>query len=248
LPPSARGGVFAALMARSVDFRRSPVRHTRSIARYPYMQILVNHLTRMHGGHICMAGLDPDQRHIRPVPASGRLGTQLAHEYGGPVRIGAVVELGSIRPRPDPPEVEDAVFAPSKLRPRRVAERHEFWQVLEAQAARTFAEIFGASLKPDGRTASMAAGIGNRSLGVYRPRGPVSVDHAYGKLRVSLRDPEIGALSIPLTDLRLYDMEVNLVHVRRVELLVDRLRRRDVLLSVGVSRPWSRSGGEPDSN
>jgi hypothetical protein len=63
------------------------------------------------------------------------------------------------------------------------------------------------------------------------------------ELRIS--DPHLGSLSLPLTDLRLYDLEAGTVRDRHAELLADRLRRRTPLLSVGVGRPWAREGGEP---
>jgi hypothetical protein len=71
------------------------------------------------------------------------------------------------------------------------------------------------------------------------------VERRNGRLRVVVRDPELGRLPLPLTDLRLYDIESDSVNGRRVELLEDRLRRRDVRLSVGVSRPWARTDDVP---
>lgn len=52
-------------------------------------------------------------------------------------------------------------------------------------------------------------------------------------------------MSLPLTDLRFYDLTSDLVDERRLELLEDRLRRRAVLLSIGVGRPWAREGSQP---
>ncbi len=60
-----------------------------------------------------------------------------------------------------------------------------------------------------------------------------------------LRDPELGQLVLPVTDLRLYDIEAGAVDDRRVELLAERLRRRDVLLAVGLTRCWARDGDVP---
>lgn len=209
------------------------------------MEIVVNHITRMRERRVCVAGLDRDGRHIRPVLDHERLRRELTGDYGGPFRLGAVVDLGEIRPRPAPPEVEDNVFDPTSTRMIRMAEPTRFWRFVEELSSCSLSEIFGHTLERDGRTASMPVGTGIASLGVYRPRGRVRIDRAFGKLRVRITDHALGQLSLPLTDLRLYDLEADAVDDRRVELLEDRLRRADVLLSVGVGRPWAREGGDP---
>jgi len=113
------------------------------------------------------------------------------------------------------------------------------------QASTVLTDIFGDALDVDGRTASMREGTGAASLGLYQPPGRARVDRSFGKLRITLKDGELGALSLPLTDLRLYDLELRMIHERRVELLEDRIRRRNVLLSVGVGRAWAPEGDEP---
>jgi hypothetical protein len=209
------------------------------------VEIVVTDLTRMHDGHICVAGLDHDGHHIRPVLKRGRLGKELASEYGGPFCVGAVIELGPTTPRPDRPEVEDHVFDPSVARRVRMADAPRLWRFLEERATDSLQVIFGDSLVRDGRTASMAAGTGYASLGVYRPAGAVRLDGSFGRLRLSIGDAGLGSLSVPITDLRLYDVGTNIVNDRRVELLEDRLRRRQVLLSMGIGRPWARDEREP---
>jgi hypothetical protein len=74
------------------------------------VEIAVVHLTRMRAPCICVAGLDRDGRHIRPVPRHGRLTEDDLAAAGGPFAIGAVVDLGATRPCPSPPEVEDHLF------------------------------------------------------------------------------------------------------------------------------------------
>ena len=77
----------------------------------PAMRILINHMTRMHGGHICLAGVDLDsRRHVRPLLANEPLPFYLLARYDGPFEMARVVDLGAPRPTPDPPHVEDYVF------------------------------------------------------------------------------------------------------------------------------------------
>lgn len=210
------------------------------------MEIVVNHLTRMRAGYICVAGLDEAGRHVRPVAEFGRLESRLAFEGGGPFSIGALVDLGPVRPRPVPPAIEDHVFDPAVARRTRVEDAERLWTFLEEHASESLVEIFGVkNLVRDGGTASMAAGTGAASLGILRPRGRPAVVQSNGSLRLRVTDPALGTLSLPLTDLRLVDQATHEVDERRVALLSDRLRRRTALLSVGVGRPWAWGGGEP---
>ncbi len=209
------------------------------------MEIVVNHLTRMRSGHVCVAGLDREGQHIRPVLEYERLPRELTADYGGPFRVGAVVEIGTTRPRPAPPEVEDHVFDAEAAYMIRMADPARLWRFLDELSRPSMREIFGDTLIRDGRTASMPVGTGVASLGVYRPQSRVSVDRSYGRLRIVMTDEDLGRLSLPLTDLRLYNLESEAIDDRRVEVLEDRLRRREVLLCVGVGRPWAPEGEEP---
>jgi hypothetical protein len=201
-------------------------------------------MTRMHDGHVCIAGMHRDGRHIRPVLEHGRLRKEVTWGHGGPFRIGAVIDLGRTVPRPTAPEVEDHVFAPGSVRFSRMADPNKLWRFLEERSASSLRSIFGKTLNRDGSTASMPAGTGIASLGVLRLRGYSRIEQRYEKLRIVVLDKNLGRLSLPLTDLRLFDLESNSINDRRVELLQDRLRGRDVLLSVGVSRPWGPEGSE----
>jgi hypothetical protein len=209
------------------------------------MEILVNHLTRMRGGHVCVAGLAADGHHVRPVLEIGRLRRESIREHGGPFGLGAVVELGRPRPRPAPPEVEDCVFDLGSTRVKAMTDPTSFWHRLEESSSASLTEIFGGTLTRDGRTASMPVGTGTASLGIYRPQDPIRIDRSFGKLRVVFSAGELGALSLPLTDLRLYNLESEEIDERRLELLEDRARRNAVLLSMGLSRPWAREGQQP---
>ena len=56
------------------------------------MRIIVNHLTRMQPGYICVAGVDVSSgQHVRPV-LRGRLTTDLLTLDGGPFDIASLVE------------------------------------------------------------------------------------------------------------------------------------------------------------
>ena len=58
----------------------------------------------------------------------------------------------------------------------------------------------------------MEAGGGPRSLGHLRPRGEIALDVSYGKAKLHLSDVDLGALRLPITDLRLFNPETGDLH------------------------------------
>jgi hypothetical protein len=78
------------------------------------MKIVVNHLTRMRGERICVAGVDwATAEHVRPVTGpTSPLTRELLRSSGGLFEIGAVVDLGPVAACGQPPETEDHRFSP----------------------------------------------------------------------------------------------------------------------------------------
>ena len=174
------------------------------------MRILINHLTRMHGGHICVAGVDLETwRHVRPVLAGEMLPFYLLARYGGPFDMGRVVDLGRPRAVPETPHVEDHLFIRSQAKYDRPAAAHEFWNILEELKQRRLREVFGTELRQTCRNHyGTEPGHGTASLGFLRPDAPPDlyiIERRNGKpqVRIKLRDGEIGA-DAGVTDLRLY--------------------------------------------
>jgi len=65
------------------------------------LKIVVNHLTRMQQGYLCVAGLDVNTgEHVRPVLPGQRLPTSLLTRYGGPFDMGVIVDLGAVKATP----------------------------------------------------------------------------------------------------------------------------------------------------
>jgi hypothetical protein len=66
----------------------------------------------MRGERICIAGIDPEEaEHVRPTtPADDPITRELLQVHGGPLAIGAEVELSDVEPDGAAPEVEDHRF------------------------------------------------------------------------------------------------------------------------------------------
>jgi hypothetical protein len=118
----------------------------------------------------------------------------------------------------------------------------DLWAIVSDSAEGSLAAIFGADLQRDGNTASVAVGRGIRSLGHLLPRSRPALEINFGKPRLRLTDPDLGALRLPVTDLRLFDPDTGQLQERSLQLLTDRLRRREVVLAVGLTRPWAPDG------
>lgn len=207
------------------------------------MRIIINHLTRMQPGYICVAGLDPHTlQHIRPV-TRGRLHRSQLRAEGGAFDIGALVEIGEAPDVGVAPEVEDRAFNPWLARDLGDYEPSAFWALLRAAARPRLAEIFGPDLRQVGATCAFDAGTGQASLGCLIPTGrPLLHLGDFHSVRMRLTD---GALevSVPVTDLRLYEPDHQTPRSAAVADLNARLSRGvPVILSVGVSREWQKPG------
>lgn len=210
------------------------------------MRIMVNHLTRMSGSYICVAGLVNDGReHVRPLLATGRLDRNDLAAAGGLFRLGGMVDLGSVRRTGTRPEVEDIIYDPRNATAIRVLDRVAYWQRIEAVSELSLRAIFGEDLQPDGMTAVVPAGAGRCSLGCLAPASPLSLDiNPWGKLRLDLRDPDLGELELPVTDLRCFPESSPDEDV--VAALQDRMRAGErFILAVGLTRPWAPFARQP---
>jgi hypothetical protein len=207
------------------------------------MQIIVNHLTRMQDGYICVAGVEMTTgKHIRPV-VQHRMPRTLLLRQGGPFDIGAVVELGPTIPVGKPPSMEDYSFNPKYAHRICDATPNFFWRLLERVARDSLAAIFGAGLERHGRTFVVAAHTGSASLGVLRPAMlAFDRDPASGKLRLRLSDGG-EPVSLSVTDLRLYEADQQTPRWAMVEDLTARLQQgTPALVSLGLTRPYRALG------
>src|SRR5689334_10496086 len=107
------------------------------------MKVVINHLTRLHPGYICVAGIDIESgRHIRPVLSGSRLGSRLLASNGGFFDLAELVDLGQVEYVGLAPELEDYHFDVRKVARLGKVSPARFWQFLQKNARPTLAEIF----------------------------------------------------------------------------------------------------------
>jgi hypothetical protein len=211
------------------------------------MHIVVNQLTRMDAPRICVAGIQPTTgRHIRPTTGrSNPLTRTLLAEEGGPLALGALIDLGEVRTNPDPPETEDHLFWPGRMAVLGRVSSDRYLEILRAHAQPSLKAIFGPSLARHSRTYAVDRGQGSSSLGILRSQRKSSVLlDRYGKLRLRLPTKE-GAAYLPLTDLRLVEVDHTTINANAVEDLNARMGRGiESLLLLGLSRAYRKDGDE----
>jgi len=165
-------------------------------------------------------------------------------ENGGPFEIGAVVELGSVRPNPSPPEVEDHWFWPDQARRVGRLPADEYLDLMDEIAHDDLNAVLGSALQRHGWKYAVDAGTGTASLGVLRATAMRLEVSDYSSLQVRLDDMEPQAY-ISVTDLRYYEENQETVREDAVDDANRRLRLgADPLLMLGLAREWKRPGDD----
>jgi hypothetical protein len=211
------------------------------------VRIVVNHLTRMKAPRICAAGLDrAGGRHIRPTTHPDPLTRSVLASEGGPFALGTLVELGDTTPCPNPPETEDHRFSPTQAQVLGQLSPDRYLELLREHARDGLHALFGQQLERRGRSYAVEAGLGTASLGILRTRGKAKKVYinAFGSLRLELTGSDPPA-SLPVNDLRLFEPDHETVSAKAVADLNARMSRtNDILLMVGLTRPYLASGDD----
>jgi hypothetical protein len=208
------------------------------------MKIVINHLTRMERGYVCVAGIRASTRsHIRPVTPGRRLPITIADAHGGPFGIRGVVELGDVRECGSPPLVEDVEFKHTQAERIGRLKKSAFWDLLHDVAGVRLKDMFGDDLEQVGSNLAVPIGKGIASLGCLVPAmGPRLWVNGWGKVRLVLDDTE-GRYELSVTDLRLHNPEDNTPNQDAVTEMQNRLRDgNSCVLSMGLTKPWTKPG------
>lgn len=210
------------------------------------MALVINHLTRMHQGHICVAGIDLNGgRHVRPDLGTP-FGYQWCTTYGGFFALGEVIDFGRLEPTGQRPHVEDHGFRPQAVRRLKQISPEEFWTALDGVALGNLEAIFGPDLVPRSGSFACAEHHGIASLGCLRCANPLEMQLADDRLRIKLT-LDGGSRTVAVTDLRCFALEGRAFAVQAgtVQALNARLASEDeVILSVGLGRAYNRRPDE----
>ncbi len=177
-------------------------------------QIVVNHLTRMAHPRICVAGVETESgRLLRPITAKDDLLTRkLLVEEGGPLQLGARVELGATVRQFHPPETEDCFCVSSRFRRLGAIGRDEYLELIDGTAEDSLADAFGPELERCGKSYAIAPGEGAHSLGCVRVDTDLRLAVNFDKPRLVFAGASIG-----VTDLRLFEADQRTVRSDVVE-------------------------------
>jgi hypothetical protein len=221
------------------------------IFRRPLRQVVINHLTRMERGYICVAGIDlATPQHLRLVLRRERLKTRLLARYGGLFDIGHIVAFRRCRHRPVPPHVEDYVITVPLVTFQAVADPAQYWEMLKNISKTSLKDIFGSSLQQfSASSCGTAPGQGEASLGCLRlkKRPDIYMGGKPGGPQIRMRLTD-GALHVdaPVTDLRLYGEDHYSPLVSLVEEMQHKIRTsQGVILSVGLTRAFAVAPDQP---
>lgn len=208
------------------------------------MKILVNHLTRMQAGYICVAGLDLETTaHVRPVLARSRMAVDLLKRKGGPFDIAVIIDLGDVQAQGKAPEIEDYLFDRAKLTALKELPAGKFWKVLESVSRKTLGEIFGKKLESQRRGCAVDEGTGSASLGCLLPARPPQLSiNGWGKLRANINDGTFD-VDLSVTDLRFYKDDSHELQPKIVADVQRRIKKGvGVIVSVGLARAFAITG------
>jgi hypothetical protein len=211
------------------------------------MKIIVNHLTHLNQGFICVAGLDLEtHRHVRPRLRQNNLTEAYLTRKGGYFELGAMLDLDWVERAPTPPEVEDVRFNPRRVRVLQKAPPAYFWKLLKSVAGPRLSEIFGPALRPLDYSAVVTEGQGTASLGcLYLDHLPELTLNQRGRPRLALHDPPFN-LNLSVTDLRLYQGGTTSLNHAAFDQANALIRQGGpAILSVGLSRAWRKNEDTP---
>ena len=199
------------------------------------MKLLITDLTRMQGGHVCVAGIDIDKnKRVRPVAAQSLSGRLLATN-GGPLDVRRVVDIGRTAPRRSRPEIEDVRFEPRSIRSLATMPEDEFIQRLAKLAGADLAAI-GPDLQPRGRNLVVPEGKGKCSLVIVRTTEALRVHiSAEGRLRLAWEND----IELPITDLRLFNNDLRTPDTVKAHWVQNQLALGgEAFLCFSLSRPF----------
>lgn len=208
------------------------------------MQIMINHLSRMRGNKIAVAGLDlsnPD-RHVRPMLNDFDSIMESSAKDSAVFSLGAIVSLTGTSASKAAHHGDEHVV--TYVKAKKVAQLHpiEVWRTLGDIAKPTLKSIFGEEVKLLSHRYVVERFRARTGLGCLRVMHTATLYKGYRYARLRwVCDGRI--VDCPVTDARLYD-RTGAVRESLIAHLNDRIKQGEALIvTVGLSRGFRRPGG-----
>jgi hypothetical protein len=211
-------------------------------------ELIITDLTRMGGGHVCVAGYAHDGQCVRLHWP--RLRERDIANAGRPtVFPAAVVECDLIQQQPQPPHTEDFSYDPVSLRFIRRLDGRAWQATLDRLLYQSVSDIFEQPINDD-QGHYVLDGAGSRSIGTLQPRGISKATYSAGadgtwSHRLGFYDRAGQFYLLKITDLtwnaycdslRTFERQPKDIALSLTQLL----KSRRVYLRIGLSRKWAK--------
>ncbi len=213
------------------------------------MPLVVTDLTRMQRGAVCIAGIDPAGRCVRPVLPPPGIPESALYNQGEPIIYpSARVEFFLLRPRPQPPHTEDVYFVEGS--PRLIERENNFEDVLKRGLFPSVQEIFDQPILRDPGYSVLDC-QGPRSIGTVQPANILNVSYSHEAVndawdyRLVFEDGRGETYRLKITDLTCHYYCDNRrgqgeMPITIADKLTAELQSRKVYLRIGLSRGWKK--------
>lgn len=213
------------------------------------MEIIINHLTRMKAGFMCVAGIDSQTReHIRFETSARRMEISMLARNEGPFDIGNRIFFKELSPCGVKPHVEDHIYRPEFAHLVETVSGEQFWELLCSVSQTRLRDIFGEELDQIGsRSCGTQEGKGEASLGCLSPKlaRNLRIERLWGRqrIRVDVCDEDF-IMDLGVTDIRLYQDDHVTPNPKIIEDLANKIQHSDgIMLSVGLGRAYAPKEG-----
>jgi hypothetical protein len=213
--------------------------------------LIITDLTRMSGDRVCVAGVTPNGRNIRPEFEQGVITEDwLYDDEEVVVRPFAKVKLNLLEHCPEPPHTEDWNVQPDYRIKLGLLKPPENLELLKKILDPDVTSVFGAEIQHNPGN-FIREGEGNRSLGTIKVRKVFEVvyncDYGRWEGRINFVDQSGSIYRLKVTDLS-FGYFLNYLRMSKGQncdeisnYLTQQLQKSEVFLRIGLARPtWEK--------
>ena len=217
----------------------------------PITTLTITDLTRMRGGHVCIAGVTDAGLNIRPVFEHEGIDEEwLFINNRAIIRPFARIQFDLLEHRPINPHSEDWIVRQNFRRFERTLSDTERYRLLDRVNDQYLDEIFGAEIQDDFGL-YIPKGSGNRSLGTIRVVDLFRFEYAYNyekwEYKITFSDQSGACFRLAVTDLAFkyyVDFQRENMQITPEKISADltkQLKATEIFLRIGLTRPnWDK--------